>query len=243
VVDINRVSWDQERYAKFSGDGVVVLAMDTGDDVIGNDGQMTFGKIYLADMDMDQDGNIDIEADFDGQFWMNFGYDIDKDIQIPDNGSFTFEESVGTPGLVPHTTIYGYDISNGSSISFNGITADDINAQFVDLNATLGPDPETDVDDLWAALAEEFDSTNEDVGGAENLFVYRLFDERHANDDDTDDTDLNGDGYFSSRLGVLAYDQELENDGSLTAIVFLNDLNGSLDEESISGGGIFFGPP
>ena len=243
VVDINRVSWDQERYAKFSGDGVVVLGMDTGDDVIGNDGQMTFGKIYLADMDMDQDGNIDIEADFDGQFWMNFGYDIDKDIQIPDNGSFTFEESVGTPGLVPHTTIYGYDISNGSSISFNGITADDINAQFVDLNATLGP-PETDVDDLWAALAEEFDSTNEDVGGAENLFVYRLFDERAGtNDDDTDDTDLNGDGYFSSRLGVLAYDQELENDGSLTSIVFLNDLNGSLDEESISGGGIFFGPP
>jgi len=79
--------------------------------------------------------------------------------------------------------------------------------------------------------------------GDDNLFVYRLFDERAGtNDDDTDDTDINGDGYFSSRLGVLAYDQELENDGSLTAIVFLNDLNGSLDEQSISGG-IFFGPP
>ena len=145
---------------------------------------------------------------------------------------------------MPHTTIYGYDISNGSSISFNGITADDLGSQFVDLNATLGPDPETDVDALWAALAEEFDSTNEDVGGAENLFVYRLFDERAGtNDDDTDDTDINGDGYFSSSLGVLAYDQEIETDGGLTAIVFLNDLNGSLDEESISGGGIFFGPP
>ena len=243
VVDINRVMWDQERYAAFSGDGAVILGMDTGDDVIENDGQMTFGKIYLADMDMDQDGNIDIEADFDGQFWMNFGGDIDKDIQIPDNGSFTFEESVGTPGLVPHTTIYGYDISNGSSIRFNGISADDNIAQFVDLNASLGQDPETDVDDLWTSLANEFDSSNEVVGD-DNLFVYRLFDERAGtNDDDTDDTDINGDGYFSSRLGVLAYDQELENDGSLTAIVFLNDLNGSLDAESISGGGIFFGPP
>jgi hypothetical protein len=173
---------------------------------------------------------------------MNFGYDIDKDIQIPDNGSFTFEESEGTPGLVPHTTIYGYDISNGSSISFNGITANDSGSQFVDLNISLGSDPETDVDDLWTSLANEFDNSNE-VAGDDNLFVYRLFDERAGtNDDDTDDTDINGDGYFSSRLGVLAYDQELENDGSLTAIVFLNDLNGSLDEESISGG-TFFGPP
>ena len=241
VVDINRVMWDQERYAAFSGDGVVVLGMDTGENAYGDNAQMTFGKIFLADMDMDQDGNIDVEADFDGLFWMNFGFDIDKDIQIPDNGSFTFEESVGTPGLVPHTTIYGYDISNGSSISFNGITADDSDSQFVDLNISLGSDPETDVDDLWTSLANEFDNSN-NVAGEDNLYVYRLFDERAGtNDDDTDDTDINGDGYFSSRLGVLAYDQELENDGSLTAIVFLNDLNGSLDEQSISGG-TFFAP-
>jgi hypothetical protein len=239
------VTWDQERYASFSGDGAVALSIDTGEDAIENNGQMTFGKIYLADMDMDQDGNIDIEADFDGQFWMNFGYDINNDIQIPNSGSFTFEEGVGTPGFVPHTTIYGYDISNGSSISFNGITADDLGSQFVDLNASLlGPeDPETDVDDLWASLASEFNASN-DFPGDDNLFVYRLFDERAGtNDDDTDDTDINGDGYFSSRLGVLAYDQEIETDGGLTSIVFLNDLNGSLDEESISGGGIFFGPP
>jgi hypothetical protein len=236
IVDINRVAWDQDRYAAFSGDGTVFLGMDTGNEIDENSGgQMTFGKIYLADMDMDQDGNIDIEADFDGQFHMNFGFDLDNDIFIPTSGSFTFEESLGTPGLVPHTTIYGYDISNGSSISFNGIDAED--GYFIDLNSSLGPEPETDVNDLWESIATAIDFSNNS-----DEFVYRLFDEQAGTyDDDTDDTDLNGDGYFSSRLGVLAYDNN--NDGGLTALVFLNDLNGTLDEEWISGGGIFFGPP
>ncbi|CAM8353337.1 hypothetical protein MCESTEHM2_00893 [Candidatus Methylopumilus universalis] len=262
VVDINRVMWDQERYAAFSGDGAVILAMDSGDDVFGNDAQMTFGKIYLADMDTDQDGNIDIEADFDGQFFMNFGYDVDNNTLIPDTGFFTFEESVGTPGLVPHTTIYGYDISNDSSISFNGITAMygtgniEVNSEFIDLNDSLIP--ETNVNELWADIIDAFANANDNLADGidvdtdlddfdydDNTFVYRLFDERAGTyDDDTDDTDLNGDGYFSSRLGVLAYDQEIEGGygggytGSLTALVFLNDLNGNLDAESISGVGI-----
>jgi hypothetical protein len=248
VVDINRVAWDQDRYAAFSGDGVVVLGMDTGNEIsTDNGGQMTFGKIYLANMDMNTDGNIDIEADFDGQFHMNFGYDLDNDFLIPNTGSFTLEAPFGTPGFVPHTTIYGFDMSNSSSIRFNGLAADDLGSQFIDLNSALG-NPETIVNDLWDSIRTALKDTavdNYDAAGPggdligpeedDNVFVYRTFDELLGN------ADINGDGYFSSDLGVLAYDQEIEgeygfeNTGSLTALVFLNDLNGTITAESISG--------
>jgi hypothetical protein len=204
---------------------------------------MTFGKIFLGSMDMNGDGTDDIEADFEGQFHMNFGFDVDRDTLIPNTGFFTFDSSPGTPGFVPHTTIYGFDIANGSSISFNGTYANGFggsyNYEFIDLNPDTSGNvslnvPETNANALWDDIRNAFDTAEDNIVGPtdqiDNTFVYRLFDELEA------ELDLNGDDYLSSRLGVLAYDREKENigDGGLTALVFLNDLNGTLTADSIS---------
>jgi hypothetical protein len=110
-------------------------------------------------------------------------------------------------------------------------------AQFYDLSDAS---PKADANALWSSIAlgmsnavDNFDGTNI----FDHVYVFDTFNEQ------AHDQDLNGDGYYSSNLGVLAYDQEIggtgepgsgNNDGALTAIVFLNDFNGTLTADGIS---------
>lgn len=256
-VDTNRIEWDQNRVATFSGLGSVDLNMeDRVSDGDSSDFQFAFGKIDVTDLSGSFSMNLG--------GWTNSQYIAnDRDVHIPEVNTFTFEESIGTPSLVPNTTIYGYDISGGNTISFNQAQANDW--QFYDINN--GSSPETNANDLWIAISNAFsdaydnwfdydnDGTPEDYYDGpsylysdyelnDNVYVYSVFDE--TNGGSGPGTDLNGDGIYSERLGVLAYDQEISDGylepghwdggtGGLTALVFLNDINGTLTEDSISG--------
>jgi hypothetical protein len=73
------------------------------------------------------------------------------------------------------------------------------------------------------------DGANEAGQDSSDVFIYNTVNEVLAGD-------INGDGYKSTNLGVLAYDELAEDDGNLTALVFLNDINGTITAESISSG-------
>jgi hypothetical protein len=86
-----------------------------------------------------------------------------------------------------------------------------------------------------------YDAEDYNGGGVnvlDHVFVFDTFDETANNQD------LNGDGYLSEHLGVLAYDQEIGNtnisvdgnNGAFSAVIFFNDLNGNfITEEAFSG--------
>ena len=162
------------------------------------------------------------------------------------NGNLTFEApDPGQPDLMPHTTIYGFSTDGGSSISFNGFSA--LEGQFYNVSDAS---PKTSANDLWASIAQgmygaedlvqsDGPGPGEDINILDHVFVFDTFDETANNQD------LNGDGYYSEHLGVLAYDQEIGNtsinddgnDGAFSAVIFFNDLNGNIiSEETFSGG-------
>ena len=110
--------------------------------------------------------------------------------------------------------------------------------------------PITDVNDLWDTIMTAWDNAddywydpseldsshpyyyNDYENVNDQIYIYTVFDETYQNGND-----INGDGYLSSHLGVLAYDQD-KADGGLTALVFLNDINGSVTANAFSGDGL-----
>lgn len=262
-INIDKVDADQNRYASFKGDGDVFLDLDTEGDT--GVAEFAFGKIYLTSQDYSYtDGNVSVNvnvnpenpgAEHNGDFHLSWGYNEGNSVTVDNNifvapynddlddyvatGNLTFQANIGQPDLVPHTTIYGYNVDGGSSISFNGVTA--INGQFYNVTDVS---PKTEANDLWQSIADAMLSANDinssDINNQWNdldhVFVFDTFDET------ANMQDLNGDSYYSSNLGVLAYDQEIGgteyfdgNDGSITALVFFNNLNGALTEENLSG--------
>ena len=252
-ISIDKVDSDLSRYASFDGAGDVNLSLD-GEGGGDQKAVFAFDKIYLTSMDYtyataDGDVSVDINVNHTGDFHLNWGNgDIDGSILVANTdyvatGNLTFEADIGQPDLIAHTTIYGYSTDGGSSIIFNDASA--FNNQFYDLSDAS---PKTDANALWSSIAQGMANANDnyhfdnDSGGPD--YNYNILDHVYVFDtfnEQAHQQDLNGDGYYSSNLGVLAYDQEIgdtgfpgNNEGALTAIVFLNDLNGTINAANIS---------
>ena len=229
---INGIEATYDRSATFTGAGDVYLNLDTYRN--GDSTDMAFDKIYLTDVNYSyatSGGNVsvNVDADHDGSLHFNWGNESDSDVLLSTTGNLTLESAGGQQDLIAHTTIYGYDTDGNSSIRFNDIFASDTN--FIDLS---DPSPLTSANDLWSSIIEAMDGANEAGQDSSDVFIYNTVNEVLAGD-------INGDGYKSTNLGVLAYDKLAEDDGNLTALVFLNDINGTITAESISSGYIIGG--
>lgn len=227
-INIDGVSATYDRSATFSGAGDVFLDLDS---YRAYGGEMAFDKIYLTDVNYTYTtlaGNVsvDVDANHTGSFHFNWGTGYDDETTL--TGDLTFEYEGGQQDLVPHTTIYGYDTGSFSSISFNGVDAN--STEFYDI--TDGT-PETSAQSLWASIGDRLDliTNGPGDGGADfsldHVYVYNVVDETEAGD-------INGDGYESTHLGVLAYARDSNENDAVSAIVFLNDINSNITADAIS---------